>query len=91
MEPPGAARPGARPMAERVHLPIASSEEDGTTDDLGVRQDVRDDDGLTPWDGKPRRFDPQSLAGELEELMPRAQSRPARHVAPGPRWQGAAE
>lgn len=38
---------------------------------------------LTPWEGKSHRFDSESLAQKLEELMPQAQNRPTRHIELG--------
>lgn len=38
---------------------------------------------LTPWAGKSLRFDRESLDRKIEELMPRAQNRPTRHVELG--------
>ena len=45
-------------------------------DELGVELSFC----LTPWEGKSLRFDQETLDQKLEELMPRAQNRPTRHV-----------
>ncbi len=51
----------------------------GLARDLGVELSFC----LTPWDGKSARFDSESLAAKLEELMPLAQNRPTRHIELG--------